>query len=154
MKRLLTFLAAAALLAAPTFARDEKTAIEEFKKDVASLKAWADEKEKSFEGDPLAPLRAIGEMVEKFKAVNTEGLPADLKEPWVAAAAVFGKVATMAAQIPKDQAEAAKKLEDPAFQKEFMGQMMDLQKEMLPTVEKLKAAAKKYGIEGLDKIGG
>ncbi len=152
MKRLLlTLFVLAAVLSAPSFGRDQQTALTEFKKDLAALKTWADEKKKN-QTDPLAPLLVIGEMVEKFKAINTEGLPADLKEPWEAAAASFTKVATLVGQLPKDSAEATKKLADPAFQKDFTTQMLAIQQEMMPTLTKLKDAAKKYGIEELNNL--
>jgi len=151
---LLTLLTLTALLGARSFARDEKTAVEEFKKDVAAMKAWADEREKTFAGNPLAPLQAIGEMVDKSKAINTEGLPADLKDAWTTVLGSFSKVATLAATLPKDPAEVQKKLSEPEAQKAFMTQMADIQKEMVPNMAKLKEVALKYGVDSLGKLGG
>lgn len=153
-KLLIALLVATSLLLSRSFARDEKTALEEFKKDVAAMKTWADEKEKTFGTDPLAKLHAIGEMVEKIKGINTDGLPADLKDAWTAVLGNFTQVATLAATLPNDPAEVQKKLADPETQKAFGTQMMTIQKDMVPNMAKLKAAADKYGIEGLGKIGG
>jgi len=156
MKRL-TLLAALALLTVTGFA-DEKSALEGFKKDVAALKTWTDEMDKKIAENPLAGFTAIGDMAAKMKAVKTDELPADLKEPWTGLIAAVDKMVALVAVFPKDPAEiekfmAKKSSEDPKFMDDFGNKMQAIETETKPILEKLKAASDKYGIEGLDKLG-
>jgi hypothetical protein len=151
---LLTTLAFTATLCFNGCSRSEKDAVEEFKKDTTSLKTWADEQEKGFKADPMAPIKMMKEMVSKMKAVRTDGLPADLKDPWTTIVDDMSKMATITADMPTDLTKIGA---DPAM----MQKMQDIQKKMMEVGPKLEAdgkkmaeAAKKYGIEGMDKIGG
>jgi hypothetical protein len=154
MKRLvLTLLTLAFIFPATSFARDEKTALEEFKKDIAALKAWSKEREQAFAENPLGPMAGMAEMTAKFKAVNTEGLPADLKEGWASNLAALEKMAAVVAQMPADPEEVKKKMADPEFQKDFGGKMRVIQQEMAPASKKMQELAQKYGFESLGKKG-
>ena len=156
MKRL-AILATLALFTVAGFA-DEKSAIEGFKKDVVALKAWTDEMDKKIAENPLTGFTAIGDMASKMKAVKTDELPADLKEPWAGLIAAVDKMVVLVSVFPKDPAEIEKFMtkkssEDPKFMDDFGNKMQAIETETKPILEKLKAAADKYGIEGLDKIG-
>ena len=153
MKRLLlTLLALTSFLSSAVLARDEKTALEEFKKDITTLNTWHDEREKEFKG-PLDAVNALGEMSTKLKAINTDGLPADVKDPWIGLLAGLDKVLALTAELPKDAEALTKKFQDPAFMQAFGTKMEAIEKEVKPHAEKLQAAGKKYGIEGIEKIG-
>ncbi len=149
MKKLL--FALFALFATSTFA-DEKAAIEGFKKEVTDFKTWSDEKEKSFKS-PADGLAAFGEMGAKIKAIKTEGLPADLKEPWDAMLVSLAQMVALLEKFPKDAAEIEKKFADQDFMKEFGAKADAIQEALKPNIEKLKEAGKKYGIEGLENFG-
>ncbi len=150
MKRLLlTLIAVAATLTFNGCSRDEKTAIEEFKKDVTEFSKWSDEKQKALT-DPAQAMASFGELAAKLKAIKTDGLPADLKDPWNG---MLGSLDKMAALMPKDAAAAQKMMSDPNSAKDFMPKMMAIEAEVKPNVEKLQAAGKKYGIDNLDKVG-
>ena len=156
MKRL-ALLAALALFTTTGFA-DEKAALEGFKKEVATLKTWTDEMDKKVSENPLAGFTAIGEMATKLKAIKTDELPADLKEPFAGLVGAVDKMVEVVAIFPKDGSKIeefmTKKLaENPKFMDEFGAKMEAIETETKPILEKLKAAADKYGIEGLDKIG-
>jgi hypothetical protein len=131
--------------------RNEKTALEEFKKDVAALKAWSDEKEKSFAGNPMAALAAVGEMTTKCKAIKTDGLPADLKEAWAKNLVAMEKMAALMGEMPANPEEAQKKMADPAFQKDFGVKMLAIQQEVMSASTKMDELSKKYGFESLGK---
>jgi len=118
--------------------RDEKTALEEFKKDFASFEAFAQEKKKATKMDEIPA--AMKEMVAKLKAIKTDGLPADLKEPWLSAVKCTEKMTVLFHEMP-----AGGKL-DAAKVHEIMTQMDTDQK-------KLAEAGEKYDIEGLGKLG-
>jgi hypothetical protein len=131
--------------------RDEKTALEEFKKDVAALKAWSDEKEKTFAGNPMGPLAALGEMTAKCKTIKTDGLPADLKDAWTKNLAALEKMAAVMKDVPANPEEAQKKMADPAFQKDFGARMLPIQQEVMSASAKMDEMAKKYGFESFAK---
>jgi hypothetical protein len=153
----LAILTALALFTVTGFA-DEKSAIEGFKKDITALKTWTDETDKKVGENPLAGFNAIIEMAGKMKAVKTDELPADLKEPWTGLVASVDKMVALVSIFPKEPSEIEKFMtkkssEDPKFMDDFSNKMQAIDTETKPTLEKLKAAADKYGIEGLDKIG-
>jgi hypothetical protein len=131
--------------------RDEKTALEEFKKDMTALQAWSKEKEKSFAGNPLGPLAAMGELTIKSKAIKTDGLPADLKEAWKQNLAAMDKMSAAMGQLPANPEEAQKKMADPAFQKDFGAKMAAVQPDVMAASTKMDEMAKKYGFESLGK---
>jgi hypothetical protein len=95
----------------------------------------------------------MGEMAAKCKAINTEGLPADLKEGWDRNLAALEKMAAVVAQLPADPEEVKKKMADPEFQKDFGGKMRAIQQEMAPASKKMQELAQKYGFESLGKKG-
>lgn len=138
---LLSLVALAAMFTFNGCSRDEKTALEEFKKDFASFKAFAQEKKKATKMDDIPA--AMKEMVAKAKAIKTDGLPADLKDPWTSAVNGMEKITALFNDMPKDGKPDPAKAEEG---KKAMEQMDADQK-------KLAEAGKKYGIEGLDKLG-
>jgi hypothetical protein len=155
MKR---FIALASLLLATVGFADEKAAIDSFKKDVAALKTWTDDMDKKVAENPLAGFTAINEMSAKMKAVKTDELPADLKDPWLGLIGAVDKMVALVAVFPKDAGEiekfvTKKMAEDPKFMDDFGNKMQAIESDTKPIIEKLKAAADKYHIEGLDKIG-
>ena len=151
---LLTTIALAATLCFNGCSRSEKDALEEFKKDSVSLKTWAEEQEKGFKGDPMAPLKMMKELVAKMKAVKTDGLPADLKDSWNTVVDDMEKMAAATADVPSDLTKIAA---DPALAKkmqDMQAKMMELGPKIDADGKKMGEVAKKYGIEGMDKLGG
>jgi hypothetical protein len=142
---LLTVMALTAMLFVNACSRNEKTALEEFKKDVASIKAFAAEKKSAIKGnDEAAGKAAMKEMMAKIKGIKTDGLPADLKDPWTAQVGNMETfVEAMTAGEPTDAAKKA----------EMEKKMAALFPKMEADTKKLDEAGKKYGIEGLDKLG-
>jgi hypothetical protein len=134
----------------------EKAAIEAYGTAALAVKAWGDEQQKANKNNPAAALTMLSTAVEKFKAIKTDGLPADLKEAHEGVVAAVGKAsaALTAIGIP-----AGDKPEDFAA---FMGKMMT--PDMMATMEgmstasaKLGEVGEKYGLKGLnfdDKGGG
>jgi hypothetical protein len=153
MKRILLTLAAiATTLNFSGCSRDEKTALEEFKKDTLEIKTWSDDQEKKAKGDPMASMTMMKDLVAKMKSIKTDGLPADLKEAWTTALADFDQVALVTADIPKDLTKISA---DPALAQkmgEVQKKMMELAPKLMADSKKLEEAAKKYGIEGLNKL--
>ncbi len=148
MKRLLlTLIAVSTMLSFSGCGRDEKTAIEEFKKDVTATKTWMDAKKASADVDPIA---GVKEMATKLKAIKTDGLPADLKDPWNTLVGGVDKMVALMGSMPKDPAEMAK---NPDGMKDFMTKMSAIEAEVKPATEKLAAAGKKYGIDGIEGFG-
>jgi hypothetical protein len=141
MKRtLLALLVLISLLVPRGLARDEKEALDEFKKDFAAFKTFAEEKKKSTTGTDEAAVKvAMNEMLAKIKAIKTDGLPADLKDPWVSSVANIEKIVAIITAADKDPSVLAK--------------MEEVSKKMEEDQKKLADASKKYGIEGLDKLG-
>lgn len=152
-KIVLTLFSLVAILSSASFAQTpaEKTALERFGKDVEAMKAWAKEKEKGFAGNPLAPLYAMSDMTAKCKEINADGLPADLKEAWIASIGSFEKMTALVKELPADPAELQKKMQDPEFQKDFGSRMNAVQQELMPNMKKVEEVAKKYGLDTFGK---
>jgi len=163
-KILLVLLAQVSLLLAPASAldagatgtRDEKTALEEFKKDVARLKTRSEEQEqvraKAGQSDPDAEQKELHELVGMLKAIKTSGLPADLKSTWQAIVRDVGELGTIMAVMSADLPNGAN---DPLLAEnmaDVQKKFEDLMNRLDADGKKVAAAAKKYGIEGLDKV--
>jgi hypothetical protein len=133
-------------------------ALDAFKKDMEALEAYTKEQEAAAKTNPMAGIAMIRNIVAKLKAVKTEGLPADLKAGYGEFVAVIAKMGDLFAGWP-DKAEdmqtfIVKKMgEDPKFMEVFGEKMAGLEKEMQPAIAKLSELGKKYGFEGLDKLG-
>lgn len=154
----LTLIAAAATLFFSGCQKSEKAAIEEFKAEVTALKTWSDSKDKEVAANPTASMTLISEMSAKMKAIKTSDLPADLKEAWNGMLSGVDKMTVTMAELPKDPAQmqefmTKKMQENPKFAVEFQAKMEAIGKEMEGHTNKMKEVAKKYGIEGLDKLG-
>jgi len=151
MKRLLLIVTAlVALLPLRTFA-DE--ALDGFKKEVAAVKAFSDDMDKKAKEDPYIVFKLFGDLAAKIGAVETDDLPADIKEPWEAFAEITEKMAAVIGEFPKDRAELEKKANDNATMEAFSKKMEALTAEMKPHLAKLKAASTKYSIPALAEMG-
>jgi hypothetical protein len=151
MKRLLLIVTAlVALLPFRSFA-DE--ALDGFKKEVAAVKAFSDDMDKKAKEDPFIVFKMFGDLAAKIGEVETDGVPADIKEPWEAFAGITEKMAAVMAEFPKDKAELEKKVNDNATMEAFSKKMEAMVTEMKPHLEKLKAAATKYSIPALAEMG-
>ena len=130
-------------------APDEKTAIANFKTEVETVGKWIEEKQKTVATDPAAGMAMMGEMVGKFKAIKTDGLPADLKGAW----GEMGGAMTELADLFKGMPTAKPDKPDEAMKAfgEIMPKMMALQAKVEPIGKKLEEVGKKYGID-LSKV--
>jgi hypothetical protein len=138
----------------PVEARDEETALKEFKADVKKIKAWA-ESQKDPEGDPVAGILKINEMAAKISEVRTDGLPEDLATPFQEMTDVVGKMAEMFKDVPADADEFQKWMidkttADPNFGKQLQEDMTKLGAKAEKAAKQLKEAGVKYGIKDLD----
>ena len=129
----------------------EKTAIANFKTEIEATVKWMEEKQKTPPADPIAGLALMGEMIGKFKAIKTDGLPADLTGAWVEMTGVMGEVGDLfkgiAPEKQGDQEAAMKAIG------EILPKLMQVQGKIEPVAKKLDELGKKYGID-LSKVGG
>ena len=123
----------------------EKNAIANFKTEVESVGKWIEEKQKSVQTDPAAGMAMMGEMVGKFKAIKTDGLPADLKGAW----GEMGGVMTEMGEIFKGMPTAKPDKPEDAMKAmgELMPKIMAIQSKMEPAAKKLEEVGKKYGLD-------
>ncbi|MEI7821206.1 MAG: hypothetical protein WCK55_09840 [Verrucomicrobiota bacterium] len=124
---------------------DEKTAIANFKTEVESVTKWADEKSKAASKDPMAGMTMVGEIVGKFKAIKTDGLPADLKSAWGEMTSVLGEMGDIFKNMPK--IDASKPEDMGKVMGDLMPKMMAVQAKMEPIGKKLEELGKKYDID-------
>ena len=99
----------------------------------------------------MAGMTAMGEMIGKFKAVKTDGLPADIKGAWGEMTAVFGELGDIFKALPVDKAgdqEAMMKAMG-----ELLRKLIAMQSKIEPAAKKLEELGKKYGID-LSKLSG
>ena len=153
--RIQTLLALVAIIAGLTFsgcnkAPSEKEAIANFKAEVEGVTKWIEEKQKTVATDPVAGMSLMGEMVGKFKAIKTDGLPADLKGAWNEMTAVLAEMGDIFKGMPTAKSD---KPEDAAkAMGEIMPKMMAVQAKMGPAAKKLEEAGKKHGLD-MSKVG-
>lgn len=132
-------------------AASEKDALEAFKKQAAEIKDFAD-KNKPDGANPAAGMALIGQMVDKMKALKTDGLPADLKQAVADMNVALGKMNDVIKDLPKDaegfqKAIMEKATKDPSFVQKFQGDMAKIGEEVKTAGEKLKEVSKKHGID-------
>ena len=126
-------------------APDEKTAIANFKAEIESTTKWMEEKQKATATDPVAGIAMMGEMVNKFKGIKTDGLPADLKAAWGEMTAVFAELGDVFKGIPK--LDASKPEEMNKTMGDLMPKMMAVMAKGDPVAKKLEEIGKKYGLD-------
>lgn len=128
----------------------EETTIANFKTEVEDVTKWIEEKQKTVATtDPAAGIAMVGEIVTKFQAIKTDGLPADLKSAWGEMTGVIGEMGDIFKGMPTanpDKPEDAMK----AFG-ELMPKLMAIQAKMEPAAKKLDEVGKKYGLD-LSKV--
>lgn len=127
-------------------------ALDDFKEEVAAGRKLVAEFEKKSKESPMESFAKFGEMVAAIKEIETDELPADLRTPWLGVVGCLEKMAVVVGEMPKDAAALEKKTSDNAFMEAFSKKMDAINTELKPHIEKLKAAGKKYGIEGLDEF--
>jgi hypothetical protein len=146
-----TILALVFLLGAflPTgLARDEKAAVDELRRETTAIKAWMEEQE--FKSNhPAARFLVMPEIAMRMKAIPTDGLPKDLAGPWKATVAYLERMAAVVERLPRDLKGLEKKLAEPGVAEQVTREMEAIEKEAGPEVAKLRAAAKKYGIDAM-----
>ncbi|MEO6740849.1 MAG: hypothetical protein ABIP20_11385 [Chthoniobacteraceae bacterium] len=124
---------------------DEKTAIANFKTDVEGVTKWIEEKQKTPPADPAAGMAMASEVIAKFQAIKTDGLPADLKAAWGDMSALMSEMGTIFKSMPTakpDKPEDAMKAMG-----EIMPKMMALQAKVEPAAKKLEEVGKKHGLD-------
>ena len=136
---------------------DEAAALEGFKKEMSGIEAYTKEQEAALQGNPMAGIAMIRNIVAKVRLVKTEGLPADLKEGYSNFVGVLTKMGDLFAGWPEKaedmQAFIVKKAtEDPKFMDSFGEKMQAMETEMAPVMAKLEELGKKYGLEGLNNL--
>lgn len=124
---------------------DEKTALANFKTEVETVGTWIEEKQKSVGTDPAAGMAMVGEIVGKFKAVKTDGLPADLKGAWGDMNAVLGEMGDVFKSMPK--IDASKPEEMGKLMQDFMPKMVAIQAKVEPAAKNLQEIGTKYGLD-------
>ena len=131
-------------------APDEKTAIANFKAEIEGTTKWMEEKQKAAGADPMAGIAMMGEMVNKFKAIKTDGLPADLKAAWSEMTAVVSELGDVFKGLPK--LDPAKPEEMGKAMESVGPKMMAVMAKGDPIAKKLEEVGKKYGLD-MKKIG-
>ncbi len=133
----LIVIATAATLAFSSCQKNEKAAVEDFKKDLTAVKA--------------GPKAKVGEMVAKLKAINTDDLPADLKTAWAEMLVGLDKMSATMAEVSKNPKDLVKSIQDPNAGAALKAKLQEMSSH-LASFKKLEEVAKKYGIDGIDKI--
>ncbi len=128
-------------------APDEKTALANFKADVEGFAKWADEKGKAAKSDPAAGMKMMGELVDKLKAIKTDGLPADLKGAWGEFSGVLGEMADIFKGVKLDKPDDAMKVMG-----DLMPKITAVQGKLEPVMKKLTEVGKKYELD-MTKVG-
>jgi hypothetical protein len=119
----------------------EKDALDAFRK--ASLEINALIKEGKATDNPAVGLPKMEAAVVKMQAINTEGLPADLKESFIEARTANAEMVGLLKGMPTEENAL----------KEFMGKVMadpkfqELQTTGKVKIDKFKEIAKKYDVE-------
>lgn len=126
-------------------APDEKTAIANFKTEIESTTKWMEEKQKATATDPVAGIAMMGEMVNKFKGIKTDGLPADIKAAWGEMTAIFGELGDVFKGMPK--LDVTKPQEMEKTMGDLMPKMMAVMAKGDPVAKKLEEIGKKYGLD-------
>ena len=129
---------------------DEKTALEKFKAEIESTTKWIEEKQKTAGADPVAGIAMIGEIVTKFKAIKTDGLPADLKTAWGEMAGLIVEFGDVFKALPK--MDPAKPEEGMKAFGEIMPKLTAVMTKGEPISKRLEEIGKKYGLD-LKKVG-
>lgn len=132
-------------------------ALDTFKKEMEGVEAYVKEQEAALQGNPMAGIAMIRNIIAKVRLVKTDGLPADLKAAYGDFVKVLAKMGDLFVGWPEkaDEMQAfivKKATEDPKFMESFGGKMEELEKEMGPVTAKLDELGKKYGLEGLNKL--
>jgi hypothetical protein len=73
------------------WAQTSDAALDRFRKDMAALNAFAQKKSVELKGNPLAGVLMFRTALAGMKAVQTDGLPDDLKATYTDAIATFTK---------------------------------------------------------------
>jgi hypothetical protein len=123
---------------------DEKTAIENFKKEATEIGKFAEAKMKEAQGgNPMAAMTSMGEVFAKLKAIKTDGMPADFKAAWADLNVAFTDMGELFKSLPKaDKPEDGMKA-----MMELMPRMQAIQAKLEPAQKKVEELAKKYGFD-------
>jgi hypothetical protein len=136
---------------------DEKAAFAAYSKEMEAISKWGEERQKAVQAAAAKDPQAAGaegaafmtEMVAKFKAVKTDGLPADYKSAWSEFLAGMDEMAAVTKSMtpakdakPEDIIKAAT---------EGAAKMQAIGAKMEPLQKKMTEIGKKYGVD-MDKV--
>lgn len=121
---------------------DEKAAIENLRKEIASIATWAKKNEEDMQVDLLLLMKLSSQIGDKMKAVKTDGVPADLKTAWSDTAAAFGEMGELLKSV-----SGIEKAEDISkAMGELAPKLQAVSAKVDPAVKKLEEVGKKYGL--------
>jgi len=145
---------------------DEKTAIANFKTDLENISQSFNEKLKSvasdtFIGDPAPsigdpapsigdPVRfsaSIAEIFSNFKAVKTDGLPADLKSAWSDARAAMGEMSDLFKKFADLKSQNTDDVMKSVFSGEIWPKFQVFKAKARPAMMQFVEVGKKYGLD-------
>ena len=136
---------------------DEKAALANFKSEAEAFGKWAEEKGKAASTDPMAGIAMMGELPGKFKAIKTDGLPADLKSAWADMGGILGEMTELFKDVkipkiekPEDATKVMAEL-GPKFQ-EIGPKLQAIQAKAERIDKKLEEVGKKYNLD-MTKVG-
>lgn len=137
MKPLALIILAAAAFSLSSCSKNEKTAVEDFKKDLNAI--------------TVEPKARIGDVLGRLKAIDTKDLPPDLKDAWAGMLVGVEKMSASLATVSKDPKALLKSFQDPKAGEALQAKLQELGPS-IAAFKKLQEVAKKYGIEGVEKI--
>lgn len=136
------------------FAENNDPALDRFRKDMASLDAFAKKKGEELKGNPLGGLLVFRSMIAGVKAVQTDGLPDDLKTAFNDAVTTLTKAAIIFDGWPDKPDEVVGYLrqrmsQDPKFMENFQDRMGAMSKDIDAVSKKMDEMGKKYGFSNI-----
>ena len=121
---------------------------------MASLNAYSKKRETELKGNPLAGLLAFRTMIAGAKAVQTDGLPDDLKATYADCIVILNKASEVFTGWPDKPEEVVNYLrqqmaQDPKYMEAFSAKMTAMSKDMDVMSRKMDEMGKKYGFSAV-----
>ena len=133
--------------------REQATALKEFEADMKEIKKWMDAETAKDKTSVTRVLKLVPELVKKFSALRTDGLPEELSGGLEKMTKSFSKAVVIFKDAPTHEEDEFKIwLNKKMASAEFVAEMEAISKEGQRVGDELQAAGLKFGIDlGLDK---
>jgi hypothetical protein len=146
------FLIALALTAVRLSAVEAGPRMEAFKRELAVLRAEVKAKFPAVQENPPAAMAFTRKIMGKLQAVNTEGLPEDLRAGWEALSAHTRKFSALTKDWPEDASKwqafiKNKEKAEPEYMERLGEQMLKLSEESGDVMDKLESLGEKYAFD-------